>query len=104
MKGIHFKDAEGKTLCIAWNADGNNYPPSKDFPTGWTWEEVDEEEGIGLLHKSETIDKRFPDSPEQTIRELKLSHEALIEALEDYLKLNRGDLKAMIAAKLTEIK
>ena len=104
MKGIHFKDAEGKTLRIAWNADPHNYPPSEHFPEGWTSEEIDEEEGIGLLPQSETIDKRFPDPPEQVVRQLKLSHEALIESLEDHLELSRGDLKAMVAAKLTEVK
>ncbi len=104
MKGILFRDKENKILVLGWNANPKNYPPSEHFPEGWTWEEVTEKEGAKLVPQDPTIPKKFPDPPEQIIRQLELKHEALIDSLEEIhekgITLKRGDLKQMIVDKL----
>jgi hypothetical protein len=100
MKGIHFKNKNGETICIAWNSDPLNYPPSENFSEGWTWEEVAEGEGVRLIPQDPATPKKFPDPPAQVVRELKLKHDILIEILEDHLKFKKGDLKVMIDEKL----
>lgn len=74
------------------------------YPEGTTWEEVDRPTFIEKMKINEQR-KQFgplPDSVHEQIKKLREHHEATISVLEDHLKLQRGDLKAMIKAKLKE--
>lgn len=95
MKGIAFRDKDGNLLGLAWNADPLNYPPSKDFPEGWTHEEMTQEEAAKLFPDGGK-GKRLSDPPHDQIAKLKEDHDLLIEYLEDAFKLKRGDLRNML--------
>ncbi len=96
---IKFLDKDGNIIHIdIGEPDPLNYPPSKDFPKGWTTEVLTPGE-LKLLYSTRKGGP-LPDPPHDQIRKLKEENKLLKEILEEELKLPKGRLQERIKEKL----
>jgi len=104
-KLVHvFKDKDGILLMAdVGEPDVEQTARVFNFSEGWTVEKITRDE-YQRLYPPRFNDPSFGISdlgtPSKQIKRLKLHHDALIEILEDSLKLKKGDLKRMIEERL----
>ena len=85
-------------------------PNSENLESGWKWEKIGRDEFNRLFEtftpRSENV--TLPDPPHEQIRKIKLHHDALVEVLDEIaekgIQLKKGDLKAMIANRVGDVK
>ncbi len=95
---IKFVGKSGNVIHIdTGNPDPKNYPPAKDFPEGWKWEELSPEEFKVLRPPQKGA--RLPDPPHETIRQLTEENHLLKAVLEEKLGLKAGDIQKAIEVK-----